>query len=460
MIFSGQMLYQLLKPVIIFSLNAYFKRIDVIGAENLEQDGVIYVCNHPSAMLDPIVAASRAKKSIYFLAGAEWFGSGFQQWLFKNEMNMIPVYRPWLAKDKKKAESSNDEMFRACYESLAEGKRVIIFPEASSVTVPWVREIKTGAVRIMLGAEDFMKGEKKVKIIPIGLNYTNSHRFQTSVVMNVGGPIDFSDLVSKSWNDDKERVVAMTDRVRQRMIDLLYYPDDLEQFEFIKDVKKLMTGVLKSELGVAEGDVAEEFRIRKQIMNEINQITTNKPEDVKVVATELRSYIEIFEATGFRQYNPFEESGFLAFLKAIGLIIGLPLFVIGAIFNLIPFLIAQGVYKRFFKGKVTKKDAQGRLNYAFAGSLAFSSGLSVYLFWYIILWVIGSQFMVVWLAFVLSVVLGYSCGRFAMLWYKWTIQTGKYIRWQWLVISNPELIKSLLAARKRLINELVKLRQA
>ena len=74
-------------------------------------------------------------------------------------------------------------------------------------------------------------------------------------------------------------------------------------------------------------------------MNEINQITTTKPEDVKVVATELRSYIETFEATGFRQYNPFEESGFFAFLKAVGLIISLPLFVIGAIFNLIPFFI-------------------------------------------------------------------------------------------------------------------------
>ena len=459
MIFSASMLYQILKPVITISLNAYFKKIDLIGAEHLEHDGAIYVCNHPSALFDPIVVASRAKKSIFFLAGAEWFGSGLQSWLFKNEMNMIPVFRPWLAKDKKEAEVSNDEMFRACYESLSVGKRIIIFPEASSVTVPWVREIKTGTVRIMLGAEEFIQQEKKVKIIPIGLNYTNSHRFQTRVVMNVGDPIDFSDLESKSWSDDKEKVVAMTERVRERMTDLLYYPDDLEQFEFIKDVKKLMTGVLKSELGVAEGDVVEEFRIRKQIVREINEISARKPDDVKVVATELRSYIETFEATGFRQYNPFEETAVFAFLKAIGLVVSIPLFLIGTIFNLTPFLLSQGIYKRFFRGKVTKKDAQGQLNSAFAGSLGFASGLVVFLLWYILLWSIGSQFIPVWLAFVFSIVLGYSCGRFAMLWYKWMIQTGKYIRWQLLVISKPELIRSLLETRSRLIRTLIKLRQ-
>ena len=459
MIFSAWMLYQLLKPVITFSINAYFKRIDVIGAGNLELDGVIYVCNHPSALFDPIVTASRAKKSIYFLAGAEWFGSRFQEWIFKNEMNMIPVYRPWLAKDKKQAEASNDEMFRACYESLAEGKRVIIFPEASSVTVPWVREIKTGAVRIMLGAEEFLKGEKEIRIVPIGLNYTNSHRFQTSVVMNVGEPVDFSDLHDREWVDEKEKVVEMTARVRQCMADLLYYPDNLEKFEFIKDVKKLMLGVLRSEIGVAEGDAAEGFRIRKQIVNEINEISSNKPDAVKLVATELRSYIETFEATGFRQYNPFEEPVALAILKIIGLFISLPLFIIGALYNLIPFLIAKGVYKRFFRGKVTKKDAQGQLNSAFAGSLGFASGLVIYLVWYIALWVIASQIMNVWLAFAMSIILGYSCGRFSMLWYKWFIQSVKYVRWQMLCLSKPELIKSLITTRSRLIQELLKLRQ-
>ena len=453
------MLYSILKPIITYSLNAFFKRIDVIGAENLEYDGVLFVCNHPSALFDPIIVASRTKKSIHFLAGAEWFGTGFQSWVFQNQFKMIPVYRPWLAKDKKKAEASNDEMFNACYESLGEGKRIIIFPEASSVTVPWVRDIKTGAVRIKLGADRFIDGEKKVRIVPIGLNYTNPHRFQTRVVMKVGEPIDFSDLENQEWADEKELVIAMTERVRVKMGELLYYPEDMQQFEFVKDVKKLMTGVMKSELGVAEGDLDQEFDIRKQIVGEINEISAKNPEEVKVVATELRSYIETFEALGFRQFNPFEEPVVIALVKLVGLVLGLPLFIIGTIFNLLPFLIAQAIYKQFFVGKVTKRDAEGQLNSAFAGSLGFASGLVVFLIWYIGLWVLVSQFMPFWMAFLLSIVLGYSCGRFAMLWYKWIIQVMKYSKWQMLRISKPALIDSLLESRSKLISELLKLRR-
>jgi len=350
-------------------------------------------------------------------------------------------------------------MFNACYESLGEGKRIIIFPEASSVTVPWVRDIKTGAVRIKLGADRFIDGEKKVRIVPIGLNYTNPHRFQTRVVMKVGEPIDFSDLENQEWADEKELVIAMTERVREKMGELLYYPEDMQQFEFVKDVKKLMTGVMKSELGVAEGDLDQEFDIRKQIVGEINEISAKNPEEVKVVATELRSYIETFEALGFRQFNPFEEPVVIALVKLVGLVLGLPLFIIGTIFNLLPFLIAQAIYKQFFVGKVTKRDAEGQLNSAFAGSLGFASGLVVFLIWYIGLWVLVSQFMPFWMAFLLSIVLGYSCGRFAVLWYKWIIQVMKYSKWQMLRISKPALIDSLLESRSKLISELLKLRR-
>ena len=186
------MLYALLKPIIQISLRAYFKRIEVIGAENLEHGATLFVCNHPSALFDPIMVASNTKRPIHFLAGAEWFGSGIQKWFFQNQFKMIPVFRPWLAEGKEKAKANNDEMFSACYTSLSKGNRIIIFPEASSVTVPWIRSIKTGAARIKLGA-DAASGQN-IKIVPIGLNYTNSHRFQTSVIVNVGEPIDFTEI--------------------------------------------------------------------------------------------------------------------------------------------------------------------------------------------------------------------------------------------------------------------------
>ncbi len=450
------MLYALLKPIIQISLRAYFKRIEVIGAENLEHGATLFVCNHPSALFDPIMVASNTKRPIHFLAGAEWFGSGIQKWFFQNQFKMIPVFRPWLAEGKEKAKANNDEMFSACYTSLSKGNRIIIFPEASSVTVPWIRSIKTGAARIKLGA-DAASGQN-IKIVPIGLNYTNSHRFQTSVIVNVGEPIDFTEIQNKAFDDEKERVRAMTDLIYLRMSELVYYPEDSQHFDFIKDLKKLMVGVLDKELGLAEGNAAEEFKIRKRIVNEIEEIGLQNPQELKSLADRLHTYIADYQALGFRKYNPFEERAVNIMAKLFALFVGSPLFVLGAIYNGLPFLVTQRVYLKYFLPRVTKMDAQGQLNSAFAGSLGFSVGMAINLVWYILLWVVASLIMPAWVSFLITIALGYVSGRFAMVYYKWLIQAKKYFTWKLLAKRDVDAIETLLKEREQIIQGLLELR--
>jgi glycerol-3-phosphate O-acyltransferase / dihydroxyacetone phosphate acyltransferase len=451
---SNRMLYSLFKPLIVLSLRAFFKRIDVIGAENLEHESTLFVCNHPSALFDPIMVASTAKKPIFFLAGAEWFGKGFKAKLFKNQLNMIPVYRPWLAKGSEAEPVSNEDMFRACFDSLAQGKRIIIFPEASSKTVPWIRDIKTGAARIKLGA-DAKNGANSTKVIPIGLNYSNPNRFQTSVLINVGNPIDFSDITERKNLDERELVVQMTERIHEQMSALVYYPEDAENFEFIKDVKKLLSEVLLEELGIAGGDAAKEFEIRKSIVNRISSIVAENKQETNALAKRLRAYISSFEELGFRRYNPFEESPLEFILKSLGLIVGLPFFLLGSVYNLLPFLLATSFYRKFLSPKVSGEHKDGQINSAFAGSLGFAMGLVVYLIWYVALLVLVSSFVPFWVSLTITMVMGYLSGRFAMLYYKWSVQCAKFIRWHWINWRNPTRIEALLRERGILIQELL-----
>ena len=114
------MLYTLLKRIVRMSLHLYFRRIDVIGAENVPEKGpVIFVSNHPSALIDPLLVAITVKRKIHFLAASEFFGKGMKARILKNKLNMIPVHRPWLSKTEK---VSNTEMFDECYKSLNEDK--------------------------------------------------------------------------------------------------------------------------------------------------------------------------------------------------------------------------------------------------------------------------------------------------------------------------------------------------
>lgn len=451
------MLYSIFKPIIKLALHTYFKRIDIINREGLDERRVIFVCNHPSALFDPIMVGAHTPRPIHFLAGAEWFGGRLQSWLFRREFNMIPVFRPWLAKEGEEP-PSNDEMFQACYEALRDGKRIIIFPEASSVTVPWIRSIKTGAARIKLGADAFIGEDDAVKIIPVGINYTNPHRFQTSVLMKVGDPIKFNDLLADQGLSEQQLVTKMTKRVYDAMSETVFYPENEKSFEFIRNVKKIMTGVLRDELGLNASNSAEEFDVRKQIVNAVVSFRKHHPNEVLDLETRLNAYIRWFESYGFRKYNPFEEKPAYFFLKLLGLILFLPLFILGNVFNLLPFLLAQYVYDRFFLNRVKKVDAQGELNSAFAGTMGFATGLFIYVLWYVALWVLGAHYLPTYVAIPSITVLGYLSGRFALHYFKWFVQCRKYLRWTRLKIQRPDQMGALLRTRQSLISALLELR--
>ena len=83
------MLYKALKPLVKLSIQGFFKDIHFIGKENLEHDGAILVSSHPSDLMDPIVIAAFSKKQLSFIAGAEWFGSGIKDWIFKKHFKMM-----------------------------------------------------------------------------------------------------------------------------------------------------------------------------------------------------------------------------------------------------------------------------------------------------------------------------------------------------------------------------------
>ena len=229
------MIYTLLKSIIRLSLNIYFRRIDVIGQKNVPEDGpVIFVANHPSALIDPLLCATELKRKLNFLAGSEWFGNGLKAKIFKTQMNMIPVHRPWLSKTKN---VSNNDMFEECYKSLAKGKCIILFPEASSASVSKVRELKTGAIRIKSGYEHFMNNNSTVPIIPIGLSYSDAHEFQSRVVVKIGEPINFKSEVNHE--DKAEMFRSQTDEMREALKKTIVHIDNKKNEGLVKKIIRL-----------------------------------------------------------------------------------------------------------------------------------------------------------------------------------------------------------------------------
>mgnify|MGYP002641114857 CR=1 FL=1 len=118
--------------------------------------------------------------------------------------------------------STNDIMFRSCYQALADGSLVLIFPEGVTQDDPYLAPVKTGAARIALGAR--ASGVEKIKILPIGIHYEDKATFRSRVLIVAGAPLDLDELAPELDRgrepltaDNRNAVVALTELIDQTM---------------------------------------------------------------------------------------------------------------------------------------------------------------------------------------------------------------------------------------------------
>lgn len=185
------MLYAFFRILFRAAIKSYFRRITLVGTENIPASGaVIFAANHSSAVLDPIVMAVLLDRNIHFFARGETFSNAFRRRFFRS-LHMYPVYRPETAGDKL---NQNRSMYKSAIQLLEQGKAILFFPEATSEAVTWLRPLRSGLSRIALMAADELKSP--VKIIPVGINYSNASRHGSNLLLSFGAPISAGDFTS------------------------------------------------------------------------------------------------------------------------------------------------------------------------------------------------------------------------------------------------------------------------
>src|SRR5215203_7090487 len=143
------MIRHIIVALVRLALRIYFKHIEVTGLEHVPLDRpVIFVLNHPNALVDPVFLLCLAPRRVSFLAKEPLFRMPVIGYLVR-ELASLPVYR---RQDGGVDVSKNQETFIAARKLLASGGTIGICPEGVSHDEPRLRPIKTGAARIALGA--------------------------------------------------------------------------------------------------------------------------------------------------------------------------------------------------------------------------------------------------------------------------------------------------------------------
>lgn len=213
----------------------FFRRIDVIGTENVPREGpVIFAGNHPNALMDGWLLTARCGRwPLHFLANAKlWNYRGLGPLL--DASGAVPVYR----REEHEGEVDNQQAFDRVYEVIQSRNCMGIFPEGVSHAESRLVKLKTGAARIAL--ESATRGTEDLTIIPCGLNYIHRHRFRSQVLIEFGEPIEIDEQWTRAYGDNQQAAVrSLTDRIGDALSSVTLNAPDWGTLRFIQAVRRL-----------------------------------------------------------------------------------------------------------------------------------------------------------------------------------------------------------------------------
>jgi 1-acyl-sn-glycerol-3-phosphate acyltransferase len=321
----------------------FFRRIDIVNAERVPALPVIFAVNHPNALIDPLFLLCFAPRPVSFLAKAPLFTMPVIGWIVRG-LDSIPVYR----KQDNVAGGSNEETFARARGVLARGGAIAIFPEGTTHSDPRLRELKTGAARIALGAS-----MERIAIVPVGLYYTSKQTFRSAAVMQFGDPI----LVDEGSLEPAE-VEALTQRIDDALDAVTLQADSHEALDLIARGERIFSA--------GRFDPAEELEARRRFVDGYAWLRANDPQRL----ARLQSRVEQFAAElGDAKIEPQELPGprFAASVKTLAtLLVALPLALAGGVIHFPAYRLVGFIARRFVKDQemvATIKAIAGALFY-------------------------------------------------------------------------------------------------
>jgi 1-acyl-sn-glycerol-3-phosphate acyltransferase len=289
----------MLVAILTIALRVFFRRIEVKGLKHVAREGaVIFVLNHPNALVDPVFLLCYAPRRVSFLAKAPIFKMPVIGWLAR-ALEAIPVYR---RQDEGADLSRNQETFARARTLLKRGGTLAICPEGVSHSDTKLRPLKTGAARIALGvvAED---AKLELKIIPAGLYYTAKTAFRSAALLRFGEPVRVEHVaLDANGEPPAEAVHALSARIERALLDVTLNAEHEQALAIIKRAERIFSAAAaKDEDGDLQADaqsLAREVELQRRFLAGYAFHFERSPERLAELEARIHRYEEQLRQAG------------------------------------------------------------------------------------------------------------------------------------------------------------------
>ncbi|MCB1865405.1 MAG: 1-acyl-sn-glycerol-3-phosphate acyltransferase [Chromatiales bacterium] len=362
----------------VFIVRVFYRRFEVHGLEHLPLQGPVVLCaNHASALADGLVVQAAVARPVHPIARSGLFRNPLLR-PFLALVQAVPVER---AQDAGSDPSRNLASFDRCFEMLARDAVLLIFPEGQSHGDPRLRDLKTGAARIALGAR--ARNATAPAVVPLGLTFAGLGEFRPTISVELGPPL----VLPAGDERDPQAVHALTDAIAEALAAVTVNAESWEQRDFAARLERFFT---RRAGRYRRAALARRYRVQRRLIGALRLLEQRAPRRLAQARDELVRFQQRCAWLGLNDYQldlRYDSASVRRFVlhTLFVVLVLVPVAAWGALNSALPFLLTRWASRR-----IARSDDQ-------YDSARIATGFAAYgAFWGVQTWLVTRGFGAGW----------------------------------------------------------------
>jgi len=368
--------YQLLRASIRFAFKIFYRDLQIKGRENIPEGiPVIFASNHQNSLMDALAVLLNIKRQPVFLARSDIFKKRTIAKIL-TFMKIMPVYR---IRDGFGTLGKNQEIFEHTKRILENRKSIGLMPEGNHGDKHKLRPFVKGLFRIaFMGQEKFGK-QPGVKIIPVGLDYSDYPAFRSSLLIRYSTPMEVADFYDDYQENQALGIRKCRERLSERLSDEIIDISNPKFYNAFDHLRRLYQIPMLKRLNIKGRTLNDRFKAEKKTIYFLEKETESNVQNIEELDNLVKTYLALSKRfkLNYRIFEKKKYNWFLLIIKGLFLFLTIPVLLYGFLTNIIAVKVIE-------KSTSILKDKQ------FVSSVKLVAGFIIFLFYYILLWIIAA----------------------------------------------------------------------
>ncbi len=326
----------------------YYKKLQIIGRENIPSQGpVIFVANHQNALMDALAILCTQERQAVFVARAD---------IFKNPkiakilhfIRILPIFRK---RDGGNTVELNQETFDLVNDVLCHGLTLGMMPEGSHGDYRRLRPMQKGVFRIALHAQEHLGEKESVRIVPVGLNYEKKNAARKGFRVYFGEAIDILPYYLKDKTCQPQLIAEMQDDLYKALRQVVIHINSEAHYQTIDTASAYFTKDVIQKQQWSPKDCYDLLDAEQWLTEHLDAFDENKIQAFENALNEYENARKTADISNkILSENP-ESPAKPLYLRALLLLITLPVGLLSMLINLFPRNIAEKMAQKLIKDK-------------------------------------------------------------------------------------------------------------